>query len=195
MRVTVLGGWLTLVAAGLAGCGLGEADDYAPLTITDNFRVIADGKAYRSAQLDAQSFRLVIKHYNIRTIVNLRGENDHRHWYRAETAVAEELGVAHVDVRMSAMHLPPRAALLKLYDTFKSAEHPILIHCKAGADRTGAASAIWRMVVLGDSNDDAAAELSPLNGHFAAAHPEMDVLVAMFKPDRAWIENEYLGPQ
>lgn len=176
------------------GCGLGELDNSAPLTITDNFRIIEDGRAYRSAQLDAKSFRLVIEDYGIRSIVNLRGENEDMLWYQQEKAVARELGVAHVDIAMSAHELPSREKLLKLYETFQTAEHPILIHCKAGADRSGAAAAIWRMVVNNDPKSVAQRELSPLYGHFSAQTPEMDELVELFEPSRAWIETEYQGP-
>lgn len=187
---------LPLAALGslAGGCGLGEADDYAPLTITDNFRVIEPQRAYRSAQLDATTLRLAIREYGLRTIVNLRGANEQDVWYQRERAVAAELGVRFVDVRMSAAELPARETLLLLYDTFIDAPHPILIHCKSGADRTGAASAIWRMVVNGEPRSAAQRELSPLFGHFERATPEMDRLAEMFRPDRAWVENEY-APQ
>lgn len=187
--------WL-LIAGGwwIAGCGLGEADDYAPLTLTDNFRVIKAGRAYRSAQLDAASLRLVIDEYGVKTIVNLRGSNEADYWYQQERAVAEENGIVLADVRMSAHALPPRETLLLLYDTLTTAEHPILIHCKSGADRTGAAAAIWRMVVNDDPKAVARCELSPLYGHFAAATPEMDRLVNLFQPSREWIANEYPAP-
>lgn len=190
--------WSSVTAAMalvVAGCGWGAADDYAPLTVTDNFRVIAKGQAYRSAQLDAESLRLVAQEYGIRTIVNLRGPNPGRAWYDNERAVAAELGLTHVDVRMSAHSLPDRETLLLLYDTLTTAEEPILLHCQGGADRTGAAAAIWRMIVAAQPRASAARELSPAYGHFRAQTPRMDELVEMFVPDRAWIENEYPGPQ
>lgn len=183
---------LLLATAGLfTGCGLGEFDGYAPLTVFDNFRVIEDRRAYRCAQLDAESLSLVFDTYGIRTVINLRGENEGVGWYDNERAAAEKAGVTLVSIRMSAGELPPRGELLKLYDAFQTAQYPILIHCQSGADRTGAASAIWRMVVRGDSREAAMTELSPLYGHFEAAHPEMDQLVRMFQPDREWIENVY----
>ena len=42
--------------------------------------------------------------------------------------------------------MPTREALLELWDTFENGEYPMLVHCKAGADRTGGAVAIWRMM-------------------------------------------------
>jgi len=173
------------------GCGLGVYDDFAWPTPFDNIRVIEPGRAYRSAQLDARTLELLVEALGIRTVVNLRGENPDEPWYQREREVLDAAGVTLVDIRMSATELPPRAELLRLYDTFLTAEEPILIHCQAGADRTGAAAAIWRMVVLGDEREDAAAELSPCYGHFAAFTPAMDELVRIFVPDREWIENEY----
>ena len=170
---------------------MGELDNYAPLTLFDNFRVIADDRAYRSAQLDAESLKLVFDTYGVRTVVNLRGENEDAAWYRNERAAAEQAGVTLVDVRMSASKLPSREALLLLYDTFQTAEYPILIHCQSGADRTGAAAAIWRMVVAGEARDVARQELSPLYGHFAGRYPEIDELIRRFEPSREWIANEY----
>ncbi len=183
-----------LVTLALAGCGYGVYDNFAPLRLTDNFHVIEWGRAYRSAQLDTETLGLLIDFLDIKTVVNLRGENESEPWYDNERTLLEARGVEFVDIRMSANELPPRAELLKLYDTFLTAEEPILMHCRAGADRTGAAAAIWRMVVLGDSREDAARELCICYGHFQAATPEMDELVRIFQPDRTWIEEEYPGP-
>ncbi len=188
---TRLGMMLALPAL-VAGCGVGELDDYAPLTLYDNFHAIERGTAYRSAQLDSTTMRLVLDEYDIKTVINLRGENPERVWYVREREAVNEAGATLVDIAMSAHSLPPREKLLALYDTFQTAEYPILMHCQAGADRSGAAAAIWRMVMRGDSREDAAWQLSPLFGHITAAAPEMDELVAMFEPSREWIVEEYL---
>jgi protein tyrosine/serine phosphatase len=184
---------LSLVIATL-GCGLGVYDSFAPVRPTDNVRVIEPGRAYRSAQVDAETLDLLVSMLGIKTVINLRGEHESQAWYENEKALLDAAGVELVDIRMSAYSLPPREELFKLYDAFLTVQEPILIHCKAGADRTGAASAIWRMVVLGDSREDASRELSICYGHFEPITPAMDALVRIFEPDRAWIETEYPEP-
>ncbi|MFQ5806987.1 MAG: tyrosine-protein phosphatase [Phycisphaerae bacterium] len=184
----------TLLVLVPVGCGFGVYDSFAPLTPLDNWGVVEPGRLYRSAQLDAETLALLIDVFDIRTVVNLRGENASEPWYDNEAAVLDAKGVALVDVRMSASALPAREELLKLYDTFLTAEEPILIHCRGGADRTGAAAAIWRMVVLGDEREEAAEELCICYGHFEAFTPAMDELVRIFQPNRTWIEEEYPGP-
>src|SRR5262249_44146427 len=96
-----------------------------------------------------------------------------------------------VDIAWSSVHLPPRDRLLQYFDTIKGESAPVLIHCSAGSDRTGAASAIWRMAVAGEEKAAASKELSLRYGHFSAATPRMDELVDMFQPRREWIEHEY----
>jgi protein tyrosine/serine phosphatase len=175
----------------VAGCGLGAEDNFAPLTPTDNLHAIKPGAAYRSAQVDGQSLALIIEALEIQTVINLRGENVGSAWYDTEIRVCAEANVDHVDIRMSANELPPRTELLAVFDTLSTARYPILIHCNAGADRTGAVAAIYRMTILGESYDRAKAELTPLYGHFEAFTPEMDQLVRMYQPSRTWILEEY----
>ena len=47
---------------------------------------------------------------------------------------------------MKATTRPTRSELLTLIDFFDHCQYPLLIHCKAGADRTGLASALYLMM-------------------------------------------------
>lgn len=159
--------------------------------VRDNFHAIEAGRAYRSGQLSPETLRAAIARYGIRTVVNLRGANPQAEWYIRERKACAAAGVKMVDVRLHANAMPSRDDLLLLFDTFKSAEGPLLMHCAGGADRTGSGAAIWRMTVRGEPAAVAARELSIRYGHIRAANPEADRLVEIFRPERGWIENEY----
>ncbi|MFN0134789.1 MAG: fused DSP-PTPase phosphatase/NAD kinase-like protein [Phycisphaerae bacterium] len=167
------------------------AADASPLRMLDNFHAIEEGRAYRCAQLYPETLDWVIQRYGIRTVVNLRGPNPQMEWYPRQKAVCEKNTITQIDIPLSAFNLPPPEQLLALYDAFKSAPEPILIHCRAGADRSGMASALWRMTQRGDSSQTAASELSLKYGHFRIRHPKMLDMVEMFQPRREWITDEY----
>jgi len=168
-----------------------DAQDASPLRLLDNFHAIEEGRAYRSAQLYADTLEWVVKHHGVRTVINLRGPNPQTDWYPAEKERCEKLGVKLIDIPLSAFRLPPPDRLLELYDAIKNSPEPLLFHCRAGADRTGMAAAIWRMMQRSDSETDAAAELSIKYGHFRVRHPKMLELVEMFEPRREWVTDEY----
>jgi len=181
--------WLACLGV-LAGTGCVALCGFEPgWPFWANLHAIEPGMAYRSAQLDPILLEQVLDVYGIKTVINLRGAHPGEPWWDAEKDVCDRLGVVLVNIPMSADELPSREALLDLYNTFLDAEYPILIHCRGGADRTGAASAIWRMTVLGEERSTAMQELSICYGHVDAI--AMDYLAEIFQPDEDWILNEY----
>lgn len=173
-----------------SGCGLFCVDAVHWL-LGGNLYPIVEGEAYRSRQPDVGLLGHVIGDLGVRTVVNLRGENVGDAWYDTEAATVERLGATLVNVRMSANRAPSVETLLTLHQTLLSVEHPILIHCKGGADRSGAAAAIWRMAVAGHSREAALSELDCRYGHFEQSTPAMDWLARVYVPDEDWIRNEY----
>jgi protein tyrosine phosphatase (PTP) superfamily phosphohydrolase (DUF442 family) len=83
-----------------------------------------------------------MKARGLRTVISLRGGADEAH-NATERIWCAELGLTLRFVGMSDKALPQRETLLTLIETFREAEAPLLIHCKAGADRAGLASAIY----------------------------------------------------
>ncbi len=154
-----------------------------------NFHVLDEGRAYRSGQPTGEQLAWTIDTFDIRTVVNLRGSNVGKPWYDAEVAVCGAKGVVLANHRMSAQSLPPPDVLEAIIDTLLNAEYPILIHCQAGADRAGAISAIYRMLVLGHERSDALEELSPLFFHFRPFTPCMDTLAEWYEPGPEWLEE------
>ena len=71
-------GIVLLIALASAGAYLGS------LQLTGNFNAVVPGEIYRSAQLTPDQLSGYIGAYNIKTIINLRGENIGEPWYDAE---------------------------------------------------------------------------------------------------------------
>ena len=132
---------------------------------TGNFHAITANEAYRSAQLNKKQFEHYIKRYSIKSVLNLRGKNLNDQWYKDEINICEILGVAHYDIELSAGREPTDEETRILLETFYSAPRPILIHCQAGADRSGLVSAMWKFAVDKESKSQAGKQLTFLYGH------------------------------
>jgi protein tyrosine/serine phosphatase len=130
-----------------------------------NFHTITDGEAYRSAQLDTDELEYYIKKYNIKTIVNLRGKDAEAPWYEKEMKVSAEHNIEHFDISLSASKEPTEKDINELVQIFRTAPRPLLMHCLAGADRSGLAAAIWKLKIDGESRVKAEKQLSLLYGH------------------------------
>lgn len=143
----------------------------------ENFYEIEAGQFYRSAQLASSGFEKYVKKYGIRTVINLRGPNPTEDWYRNEVEVLRRLNVNLISIPMSASRLPHQKDLLVLLDAFQNAPRPFLVHCQAGADRTGEAAALYQMLYMGKSKTEAMRMLSIQYGHIANLKPAKDYFI------------------
>lgn len=165
----------------------------AVLTACTGFHEVVPG-VYRSPQPnEAQLFHRV-EDYGLRTIVCLRGRGEHS---AISERVAIGTGAAFVAVPMSATRLPTPATLHALWQVAATAERPLLLHCRAGVDRSGLLSALF---VLHDTGDLARArgELSLWLGHTGLlGTAAMDDVLDRYAPyaDRVpfpqWIDEVY----
>lgn len=102
----------------------------------------------------------------IRTIVNLRGTSEEPPYFLERMACAR-LELTLVDVMgLSARQAPPRESLLTALEALRSAEKPVLMHCKSGADRTSLISAVYLLAECGASVRQARKQFSPRFIHF-----------------------------
>lgn len=138
---------------------------FGPALFGSNFRTVVASRVYRSAQLSPDELARRIERHGLRTIVNLRGGKEHEGWYREEAEVAERLGVVLHDIDIVPERLPPRPAVVDLIEALAELPEPLLIHCAAGADRTGFASVVARMELAGDGFAEARDQLSLEYGH------------------------------
>lgn len=152
-------GLLGLVLLSIGAVSLG------PALFGSNFRAVVEGRVYRSAQLAPEELEARIERHGIRSIVNLRGPKEDREWYREETAVAGRHDVVLTSLDLVPQRLPSRPAVVALIDSLERLPEPILLHCAAGADRTGFASVVAKMASGGATFDEARKELSFRYGH------------------------------
>jgi protein tyrosine phosphatase (PTP) superfamily phosphohydrolase (DUF442 family) len=179
-RGLVVASLLLLTLGGLSGCRLSK-----------NFYVIDEGKLYRSAQLTGEEFDEAISEYGVKTIVNLRGAYPNEEWYVEERAVAEKRGVELVDLSMRANRLPHRKDLVTLLDTYRDAKKPILIHCRAGADRTGEAAAIYLLEYMGATKEQALEALTFEYWHVELFNPAKRYFIDEIYKGEAWARDVY----
>jgi len=98
---------------------------------------------YRSSQPTPWQLKKIVKEKGIKTVINLRGAQPHSPVYMLEKKTCDEIGVKMIDVEIYSRALPDKERLEKLAKAFEEAEYPVLMHCKAGADRTGLAATFY----------------------------------------------------
>jgi len=115
-----------------------------------NFYKVADG-VYRSAQLYEYNLPKFYEKYKFKTILNLRGAKPKKEWYEYEREFAQEHNITLIDFKIKDNKIQSLNTMNKLVKLVKEAKKPILIHCRAGADRTGLVSALY-LYSIGDKN-------------------------------------------
>jgi len=127
-----------------------------------NFHKI-DKDMYRSAQLFSFNLPYYIEKHHIRSILNLRGDSS-KQWYKDELRISKEKNVAHYDYGIGDRQVSTMKEMDAIVDILKKAPKPLLIHCKAGADRTSLVSALYLYALKHDA--DAERVISFKYGHF-----------------------------
>ena len=101
-----------------------------------------------------------------RTVVSFRKNDDERR-------ELERLGIKYVEIPLNAgpfSATPPSDDDLQRFFTTvtDSTLRPVFIHCRAGRDRTGAMTALYRIQACGWTNDDAVKEMKEhgFRGHY-----------------------------
>lgn len=158
LRVSILA-----LLVGIAGFGL-----YLwQLQRSGNFHSVVAGELYRSNQPTPERLALYEKEEHIRSILNLRGAQPGAPWYEAERKAAEQLGLTLIDFPMSDHEVLSPARIDALIRTLAEAPKPLLVHCKAGADRSGLASALYLARIRHVDPEIAERQLSITYGHFS----------------------------
>ncbi|WP_417249843.1 fused DSP-PTPase phosphatase/NAD kinase-like protein [Celeribacter sp.] len=161
-RVWRIIGRLALVSVVLFSSLIGYL---AYLQLSGNYHAIVEGEVYRSAQPDYEMLERFAVEDGGKTVLNLRGIAPGSDWYDTERAAADELGLIHIDFPMSDRKVISPEVAEELIAIMRDAPKPLLVHCKAGADRTGLAGALYLIAHAGASEAHAERHLSLLYGH------------------------------
>ena len=159
---------------------------------------ILEDIAYRSAQPTAETIEDAVATYDIKSVLNLRGTVG-RHIPEEEEAV-EKFGLAYAVHTLSASVYPDPDVLLSVLHAYDGIPKPVLIHCRAGIDRTGLIATLL-LIEQGEHPDTADRHLSFLRGHMPPWKDtwKLDSFVEMYERAyeksglglRSWIDTEY----
>ena len=134
-----------------------------------HFRVVQDGKVYRSGQMSIAALQRTTEEYGIKTVISFDSLKRERPLDAEEEKFCQTHGIRHVRIRPREWladedgNVPaqePVNKFLKVLDD--PSAYPVLVHCFAGMHRTGAYCAIYRMEYQRWDNADAMTELKAL---------------------------------
>ncbi len=144
-----------LASAVVLGAGAAsDVDQYFP----NNLGVVEPGTVYRSGQLDRLLIRQVLEDLEIKRIVVMHSYNPRDPDHVAELEAARELGIDVQWFAMGGNGVGPTdaittdhyASVVALLAEAQRTHTPTLVHCGAGAQRTGGTVAAYRLLVRGD---------------------------------------------
>jgi protein tyrosine/serine phosphatase len=138
---------------------------YAYVHGRGNFHEVEKGMVYRSSWLGSEKLEQAVNRLGVKAVLNLCGEQPGTPWYEGEVEVARRRGVSFVNLGMSANTELEAKQVARLVEILRDAPKPLLIHCRAGSDRTGLACAIY-VASHGGSYRNAQDQLSLYYGHF-----------------------------
>jgi protein tyrosine/serine phosphatase len=167
----------------------------------DNFRVVSPNKCYRSGQMTPDALKRRIQERGIRCVVSLRGTSPTAQWLEAEELVCEESRCRHVALELRLGSLSPPEDIEALVTQLEEGPYPMLLHCRAGADRAGLASVLYLMVVEHKTLDEAlAAQLTWRYGHVRIGKAaSIDEFLDLYRTTaggrdiKTWLKDVYPG--
>ncbi len=130
--------------------------------IAKRWGVVVPGAVYRSGQLSRWVFDRQIADHGVTTIIDLNGVEKHDRNQHFEVARVRDLGIAHYRFPLGGDgqgDIRRYADALEVIDDCLRRGESVLVHCSAGAQRTGGAFAFYRVLLEGRSPAEACLEM------------------------------------
>ena len=146
----------------LAAAAYVANEEIKPRLFPKRFSPVIEDSLYRSGRIHPDLLPKVLREHGIDTIVTLTHEAQDHPWQKEEKRIAEELGVDIVRFPLQGNGTGDPAsyqgALGRIHEELGSGRQ-VLVHCAAGAQRTGGAVFLYRTLVLGESPESAYADM------------------------------------
>ena len=146
----------------------------------ENLGEVEPGLLYRSANPGRKLLEFLAKRVGLKYVINLRSSTDPEN-----AAFMESIGGRIFSLPMSASRPPKPAQVLELIRITQLARREgasILVHCMAGADRTGMMVGAWRMLFQGARNRAALIRETRMYRHLPQAWPNVHRYIESFQP-------------
>ena len=157
------------------------------------------GKMYRCNQPYPFQLSRDIKKYNIKSILNLRGERNCSSYF-LEKEFCDKNKVSLYNFPVSSRDLPSKKKVLDFFKLLNKIQYPCIMHCKSGADRAGLASVLY---MIYKQKKDVSVAIEQLNfKHLHIKYAKTGILDFFFnhaikieknghKEFIDWVKNDY----
>jgi predicted protein tyrosine phosphatase len=145
------------------------------------FGVVEQGSIYRSGQLHADLVEKTLRKHDIQVVVSLVGRDPNDENQNAEYAAVEKLGLdfkCYPLLGDGTGDLENYVRAIQAMVEARQLGQPVLVHCAAGAQRTGGAIAFYRLLVDQHDPDDVYKELRQYDWRDKPGHPLLPYLNA-----------------
>jgi protein tyrosine/serine phosphatase len=153
---------IAIVSVGLIGALCVWEGFAKDIFFPKNFGVVEPGQIYRSGKISPFLIRKILTKYDIKVIITLSGDSKTSAPNNAERKAAKELGVERLIFSMGGNGTGDigdyAKAVAAIYQAQKE-NKPVLVHCAAGAHRTGGVIAAYRLLIQHKDVDSVRAEM------------------------------------
>lgn len=130
--------------------------------VAKRWGVVEPGKIYRSGQISNHLIEPMLRENKIQKVIALNGSDLKKLYLKTEVETARKLKIDHQVLHLigdGTGNVEDYAEAVAEIMRCEKAGKPVLVHCAAGAQRTGGVVAAYRMLVQKKTPDEAYQEL------------------------------------
>ncbi|WP_298868519.1 dual specificity protein phosphatase family protein [uncultured Gimesia sp.] len=157
---------LIIVCMIVAACVLIWEEILEDRLVAKRWGVVEPGKIYRSGQISSYLIEPVLRENKIEKVIALNGSDLKKPYLKTEVETARKLKIDHQVLHLigdGTGNVEDYAKAVAEIMRCEKAGKPVLVHCAAGAQRTGGVVAAYRMLVQKKSPEEAYRELLEYN--------------------------------